>query len=234
MTTQVRPRKSDLLFAAALVLNATGLFRFLAVPFIPLGGRVAHVSGVLLMLCAGYVCLNLPRLLGRWPRLLPWLFVLLLWPLGTLLYAPVLDWREIGLQVYFVLLVLSTISFSNRGGRTWLGRVFLTSFVLSLLGLVLNLVHPQLFADVTEITNADVLPAGRPGGFCLQPNALAIGMVFIFLGWLLCSRGESFVLEPAMIVLLLAAELATGSRMGLVFALFVDRKSTRLNSSHYS
>jgi O-antigen ligase len=62
---------------------------------------------------------------------------------------------------------------------------------------------------------------GRAGGFFLQPNALAIGLAFLFVGWLALAKRGTVLREPIAILAFLGAELLTGSRTGIVLGICI-------------
>ena len=105
----------DKVFFVVLVLNTTGLFLFLAPQF---GMLIGHVSLALLVLNIFYLVVKARRSTRLFLRggIGGWLFVLLLWPLFTLLYAPSLEIREIGLLLYCLSLFLGAVVYTVANG----------------------------------------------------------------------------------------------------------------------
>jgi len=90
----------DKLFFVVLVLNATGLFSFLAEEF---NVSIGVVTGTLFGLNILYLIIKMRYSIALFHKagiaMLNWFVILLAWPLFTLLYAQSLEIREIGLQV---------------------------------------------------------------------------------------------------------------------------------------
>lgn len=209
----------DKLFFISLVLNATGLFRFIAPQ---LGASsIAQVSLALLVFNSFYLICRFRYLCSMLPRMLPWLVLLLVWPLATLAYAPATEWREVGLAAYGATLLAGTIVYTASNGLSSMHRVFLVALVLTVFGEGLNILRPAYFEDVAVMADARVLAIGRPGGFFLQPNRLGVGLVMIFVGWLALAPRHTRVRESAMTAIFLGAVLLTGSRAGIALALVI-------------
>jgi len=210
----------DRLFFIVLVLNATGLFRFLAPQ---LDVSIAQVSLALLMINVLYLFVKLKYTGELFFRrgMAGWLFVLLLWPLCTLFYAPSFEAREVGLQLYFFLLFFGTIVYTASNGLPAMHRVLNASIVVTVIGLVLSMLAPQYFTAVAELATAKVDKEGRACGFLLQPNSLAITLTLLFIGWFALWEHKSMLLQVAVVLGFLLLMLLTGSRTGMLVALIV-------------
>lgn len=208
----------DKLFFIVLVLNATGLFRFLAPE---LGVGIRQVSLVLLIFNSIYILARLSYLIPMFSKMLPWFVVLIAWPLATLAYAPTIELREIGLAAYRFTLFMGASIFTASNGLPAIRRVFLVSLVLTVFGQVLNMAMPGYFEAVAVLADARVLSMERAGGFFMQPNSLAIGLAFLFIGWLALARRDTVLREPIIIVGFLGCELLTGSRTGMVLGVVI-------------
>lgn len=103
----------DKLFFISLVLNATGLFRFVASPF---GVSVGQVSMVLLVFNVIYLLIKLLTLIPMFSKMTPWIVVLTIWPLVTLIYASTIDIREIALAIYGFALFAATVVYTVSNG----------------------------------------------------------------------------------------------------------------------
>jgi len=206
------------LFFIVLVLNTTGLYRFIAPQ---LGISIAQVSTAILVFNIGYLGYKLPksRLLIKQMRY--WLFVLVLWPILTLFYAPEVDLRQIGLVIYGFTLFAGAAIYTASNGFGAMRRLFLVSLILTIFGLILNMWMPVYFEGVANLADANTLSLGRPGGFYMQPNALAIGLCLIFIGWLALANRNTAVREPVVIVIFLISVLLTGSRTGALLAFII-------------
>lgn len=210
----------DCIFFIVLVLNATGLFRFVAPQ---LGVSIGQVSLGLLMLNAYYLIAkarySMPIFLRAGKG--GWLFVFLFWPLLTLLYAPSFEIREIGLLLYYLTLFFGAAVYTVSNGLTAMYRVVFVSLILTVIGLVLSMIAPQYFEAVAALAHARVEEMGRPIGFSMQPNKLAINMGFLFIGWFSLWKYKNTLLEIVAILTFLLAMLVTGSRTGMLIAVII-------------
>jgi glycosyltransferase involved in cell wall biosynthesis len=207
----------DWLFSIVLVLNATGLFRFVAPQ---LGMSIGQVSLALLMLSVFYL---LARVRYTWPLFLlggtwAWLFILALWPILTLPYAPSVDTRDTGLVIYYYSLLLASTVYTLRSGLTGMRRLLSISLAITVIGLAISMLLPERFEAVAALADASIEQKGRPFGFFLEPNKLAIGLGFLFIGWFSLLRRKNSMLEVAAVAVFLCAELVTGSRTGMFIA----------------
>jgi O-antigen ligase len=205
----------DRLFFISLVLNATGLFRFIAPQ---IGVTIGYVSLALLAFNCVYLIAKadytVPILLrGGMGR---WLLVLLVWPLLTLLYAPAFDLREVGLQLYFFTLFLGTVVYCAGNGLPAMYRMLTISLVVTIVGMPLSMMAPQYFEAVAALAEAQSEVMGRPIGFYMQPNSLAISLCLIFIAWFALRKIKSVSSEVVVILIFLGLQLLTGSRMGVL------------------
>ena len=208
----------DRLFFIALVLNASGLFRFVAPQ---LGVTIGHVSMVLLALNCLYLFVKVrmagPILLrgamGRWTLLL-WI-----WPIATIVYAPSFELREVGLHLYYFTLFFSTVVFTRVNGLPAIHRMLTISLIITVIGMPLSMMAPQYFEAVAALADAKSEEMGRPIGFFMQPNRLAISLSLMFIAWYALKPNKSAVKEVVAIVCFLGLELLTGSRAGMLVGL---------------
>lgn len=208
----------DKIFFVNLVLNTSGLFRFIAPQ---LGISIGNVSAALLALNLVYVVAKLNRSL---PVILhgamgKWLLLLFVWPVTTVVYAPALDIRELGLQLYFFSLFLGTIVFVRTNGLLPMYRMLTISLVITIVGMPLSMLAPQYFEAVAALASTESYEMGRPIGFFMQPNRLAICLCLIFVGWFALWQGKTVVKEVVVILGFLGLELLTGSRAGVLVGL---------------
>jgi O-antigen ligase len=210
------------MFFVVLVLNVTGLFSFVAPP---LGVSIGQVSLVLLGISLLYLvskARDSATILLR-GGVGGWLFLLLIWPLGTVLYAPALEARDVGLQLYFFTLFLGAIVYASTNGLVAMRRVLSLSLAITIVGLVLSMLAPTYFAGVAELAGATDYPKEvRATGFFLQPNSLALNMGFLFIGWAALGRRKNALLEVAAILGIVVAMLLTGSRTGVLVVVIVS------------
>lgn len=211
---------SDKIFFVVLVLNATGLFGFIAPQ---LGVTIGTVSLALLGINLFYLVIKRKHSMAIFHRseMRRWLFVLLIWPLLTILYAPSFEIREIGLQLYYFTLFFGAVLYTVANGLPAMHRVMAVSLALTLVGLALNMVAPQYFEAVSNLAEANVLKQGRACGFLLQPNQLAISMGFLFTGWFALWKRKNMYVEVAAIVTFILVMLPTGSRIGMLMAMII-------------
>ena len=207
----------DKLFFVVLVLNTTGLFRFLAPQF---GVLISHISVALLVLNIFYLVVKVrlsTRLFFR-GAIGGWLFVLLLWPLLTLLYAPSLEIREIGLLLYCLSLFLCAVVYTFANGLPAMHRLMSVSLIITIIGLALSMLVPEYFKAVAMLANARSKYMGRAFGFFMQPNELAIGLSLLFIGWFSLWRHKNSMFKVVAIMGFLFVILLTGSRTGMLSA----------------
>lgn len=203
-----------------LILNATGLFRVFG---LKLGVEIGLVSFALLALHVAYLLLRRRHL---WPVLRVrdtqhWLGLLLVWPLVTMVYAPALELRQLGLQVYHISLFLAAIVYGRIHGLVALHRVFVISLAVSVVGVVLSFLAPSYFDALARSAGAGTEYQGRAFGFFLQPNAAAKAITYLFLGWYSLWRHKTRLWDYAAILGLLAVVLLTGSRTGALTATLI-------------
>lgn len=210
-------RMIDRLFGVILVLNATGLFAFVAVQC---GVTIGAVSIALLALNALYLIARVQgcRRVLRRGGVGAWLVVLVLWPLASVLYAPSLEVRAIGLQVYCFTLFFGTVVYTVTNGLGAMYWVMAVSVCVSIVGIALGMAAPGYFEAVSDLADANVLKEGRACGFLLQPNQMAVSLGMLFVGWFSLWRRKGGVLEVVTILVLMLAMLLTGSRTGILVA----------------
>lgn len=208
------------IFFVILVLNVTGLFGFIAPQ---LGVTIGQVSLALLILNILYLLLMLrySKMVFRKIGMIEWLFVLLIWPLITALYAPSFEIREIGLQLYYFTLFSGAVVYTVANGLPSMHRLMTVSLVLTIFGMGLNLINPQYFEVVSDMAEAKVLKQARVCGFFLQPNQLAICINLIFVGWFSLRQWKNAWFEMIVIIMFLLGVLLTGSRTGMLLAVIV-------------
>lgn len=207
----------DFLFYPIIVIHLTSLFRVLA----PLGGTsVAAVSAGLCALVALYAAYRVPTALKliRARAATRWLVLLLLWPLASLLYAPALDLRVMGLLIYEFLIVLTTVTFVLANGWWVFHRIVGLALLLSVVGLILSRIAPDAFQAAAQLTGERV-DQGRAFGFFLQPNRAGAAFTLMFVVWWLGAGGRRATTTLAAVVSVLVLTGLTGSRGSLFVAL---------------
>src|SRR6266699_2200475 len=209
-----------MIFRLALVLNLTGVFVF-AAPL--LGVSIADTSLVLL-------AINLLYLLYRWPStarllqiawVLPWILFFLIWPVLSVVYASEIDIRAIGLQLYYISLVLGAAVFTYVSGWERFRRTVGVSIVITAVGLGLSLLNPAAFDVVGDLIKASTDYGGRAFGFFIWPNTLSANTILMFIIWLAVGRPRLRVETALTILVLLGRVGVTGSRGGFLTALTV-------------
>ncbi|MFW6286412.1 MAG: O-antigen ligase family protein, partial [Candidatus Sumerlaeota bacterium] len=210
----------DRLFFISLLLNATGLFRFIAPQ---LGVSIGMVSIAFLLFHIVYIFCRAETLSRVFRRsgLIIWTVVLLLWPLATIVYAPSIEIRQAGLQFYYYSLFLGTIVFVHRNGLRSVYRLLWLSVIITVFGMALSKLAPGYFYDVAALANARVpgkATMGRPTGFYMQPNSLAISLVMMFVGWFGLWPQKSVAKEVIVLIGFLGLQVLTGSRAGILVA----------------
>lgn len=203
----------DIAFAGATVIIATGIFRFIAVPF---GVPIYIVSGILLLFNLFYVLKRIREFRFNHKRILPWVLLLLVWPLFSFFYSVGGDLRA-ALVLLNSFLIFAGVNILIRSGQIAVfQRALSVSLVLTYIGALLNLMWPVLFIEVARLADAYVLTMGRPGGFYLQPNDLAINIVLLFAGKLALDRGDHPIRNAVTVGMVVLTVLLSGSRAGLL------------------
>jgi len=208
----------DKFFFIFLVLNMTGIFTFIAPQ---LGVSIGFVSFLLLGFNVFYLFAKAKyiNLIIKHSGFKIWLLIILIWPLLTIVYAPALGFREIGLQFYYVTLFTGAVVYTTTNGLPAVNRLLTTSLIITLFGVALSLIAPQYFEAVGRLANAESFMKSRAFGFYLQPNILAINLVLLFIGWFAFCKHKSVTLEVVAIILLMLVILLTGSRTGMIISL---------------
>ena len=180
----------DTIYFIVLVLNASGLFRFIA-PWFDM--TIGQVSLILLVINTAYLVIKIryPIALFRHPAMRGWLYILLIWPLVTLLYAPSLGIREVGLQFYYFVLFLGAAVYTLSNGLPAARRILAVSLLITIIGIPLSMMAPEYFEKVAALAEARVEEMGRPLGFFMQPNRLATSLVMLFIGWFALSKNKN-------------------------------------------
>jgi hypothetical protein len=208
----------DKLFSILLVVNVTGLFGFIAPQ---VGLSIGHVTFVMLVLNLLYLFARLEysSILLLHGKVGGWMFVLMAWPLLTMLYTVSIQLREAGLLIYYFTLFLGALVYTAANGLRAMERVMLLSCAVTLFGLVASMVVPEYFWSVASLAGAHRLQnEGRAFGFFLQPNSLAVSMGILFVGWFGIWSRKTPAREVVAIGVLFVAMLLTGSRTGILMA----------------
>jgi O-antigen ligase len=213
----------DKLFSVVLVLNATGVFRFLAPPLDILTPRFSVTIGVvtigLFVLNISYLVVRAEYIAALFRRgLLSVLLILVVWPILTILYSPSFALREFGLILYLFSLLSASAVYTLANGLRAFHRLLAISLIVTAVGLVLSMIVPQYFESVAELKDGRVKYSGRSFGFFMQPNKLACGLGFLFLGWFSLCSFKNTMREAVAILVFLAMMLLTGSRSGALLA----------------
>lgn len=226
------------LFFIVLILNATSLFAFLAPQF---GVTIGTISLVLLALNVYYLIVKIRYFVPLFLRggMGGWLFVLVLWPLCTVVYAPSFNIREIGLTLYYFSLFFGTVVYTVANGLPAIHRVMSISLIISVVGMALSMLMLDYFEAVALLAAGSTEFEERPFGFFMQPNILAQGLGILFIGWFSLLQRKNGLSEVVAILAFLLVMLLTGSRLGILIAVITVTVSLayswrkRLRSKRY-
>lgn len=210
----------DRIFIFVLLLNLTGLFGFIS---LKLNVNVAIVSLVLLGLNCLYITVNykLVRSIFRNKHMFYWFIFLLFWPLLATSYAPVINFRELGLQVYYFTLLLATIAYLLRNGSKSFHYIITAAFVITIAGLILSMFTVNLFQTEGSNDPLNIRYQGRAYGFFMQPNLAAMSLNLLFIAWFAGLRKTRFLTLFLSSFGLLILMSLTGSRAGFIMAVTV-------------
>ena len=150
----------DNLFFVLLVLNATGLFRFVAL--VSADVDISQLTMLLWLFNVAYVIARAQYLAPYLRALSPWFLLLVLWPLATVFYAPALELREVGLAFYYFLLFTGTVLYGAANGWGAVHRVLGVSLAISLFGLILSMIAPEYFRGAATLAGAPNRLWGTP------------------------------------------------------------------------
>jgi hypothetical protein len=209
-------RLADIAFAIVLLLNLTGLFRFIAPQ---VGVDIGTVSIALLIVQVGYLALNHPVTIDllRKPFVWLWLTLVVLWPFVTGLYAPEFHVRDYGLQAYYATLLLASAVFVARVRWQNMRMLIGASIAVTLVGLLLSLLAPGYFADVNAMLRGNEVEyiQDRAFGFFMQPNRAAYGVILLFTLWFSDWRAKDWRRQLVTFLVMLAGVGLTTSRAGI-------------------
>lgn len=204
----------DKCFGLVVLLVITQLYRVVGVL---LGlNSVATITAAITVVCAMYLVIK-RRLLYKTIHYY-WFFALAFaFPILTAVYAPGPDLRSIGTQLHYFLLLLASAVFFSKIQK--LAFVFLAAgAAVSVLGMVLSILRPELFEPMARIASAQHDYLGRGAGFFLQPNLLAYNLILMALMMAYftpASQGRRIIALSALLVMIV---IFTGSRGGMITA----------------
>ncbi len=228
----------DTAYALILLLNMTGLFRVLAVPF----GSASVISAGLLLLNLGYLVYRYPvaRRLLRQTSILEWGTLILLWPVVALFLLRLggdvgaSAVRAFFVQFYLLSLLLgAAVYVSARGWESFRKLVF-AAVGITIVGMALNVLNPFLFhrigASVADsVGKVDFTTAGvsqvsafrRAAGFYIEPNLTALSCNIMMFALLANYRRTSLRAKMVIMLTMLLMTAASGSRGGLLVNLIL-------------
>lgn len=204
-------------FEIVLFLNLTGLFSFLAVQ---IGVPIAAMSAVIMAFLFVYLFVNYRYVvcLLKNRTVFFWCLFVFLWPAATLFYSEVNDVRANAVNLYLVMLLLSSAIWFSKVGFDKASSVFVVAGIVTVAGLILSLISSAYFEAVATAANARFEYHGRAFGFFLQPNVAAENLCFMFVLLLpfMATRGVSSTIAVSAVFAF--AVLITGSRGGMIIA----------------
>jgi O-antigen ligase len=218
----------DMIFILVLLLNLTGLFAFIA-PM--LNVNIAAVSLVLLVINCLYIIVNYKITLRivRKKHIFYWFIFLVLWPLLASMYAPAINYRQLGLQIYYFTLLLAVVIYLLRNGFKSFHHIVAAAAVVTIFGLILSMFTEDYFQSVASITQNDINYEGRAYGFFMQPNQAAMNSILLFVVWFAGLNKTKLIMVLLSSFGLLIFVSLTGSRGGFITAIaavlliFIDK-----------
>jgi len=207
----------DKIFILVLLLNLTGLFSFVG---LKLNVDLATVSLVLLGLNCLYITVNhkIARRIFRKKYIFFWFIFLLIWPLLATIYAPAINFRELGLQVYYFTLLLATMIYLLRNGFNSFHKLITAAFAITIFGLILSMFMGDLFQTEESAEQLNLLYQARAYGFFMQPNLAAMNLNLLFVIWFAGLRKNKILTIFLSSFGLFVLVSLTGSRSGFVVA----------------
>lgn len=205
----------EIIAAGSVVLLATDAYRMTAFAGLGIGPTFALLVAPLLL----FIAVNGPRVF-YWislRRMRAVVIVFLLWPLATVIYTNGIDVAgEAALLALKTVIIVSAIILFLVSDERSSSRLMLMCLLVSAAGAVASVAAPQLFDTMRAAAEASDVFDGRAYGFQLQPNSLAISVVFISLAVLASATGK---LRLTGIVVTVAVIAATASRFSILLFL---------------
>jgi hypothetical protein len=208
---------SSTLIAALLILNLTGLFAFTAALA---GVQIWHTTILTLGILTLYLIaqrrhvipiLNEAKSAGHLSLLLS------VWPLATIIYSADTGLDAIGTVAMNTVLFGSAMIFTVTNGRRILLAVIILSGALTVTGLLLNAIAPDLFYNPALLAGEDVTrQGGRLSGFVLHPNIVATALVLLITTYFITSPPNLSTTRILFAWITVLCVLFTGSRSGLI------------------
>ncbi|KZZ21655.1 hypothetical protein A3752_08420 [Oleiphilus sp. HI0081] len=127
------------------------------------------------------------------------------------------DSRSNAERLLGIVLFISSSIYGMKVSVSRAKRLIICSVVVTIFGIILSLLLPQIFLFALEAVNAKSVLSGRGFGFYLQPNSVAMALCFLFGSYVVVCRDHK-VHKVAVAVLL--SLLLTASRAGLLCFLF--------------
>lgn len=208
----------EVVASASIALLATDAYRLTAFAGVGIGPTAVLLAGALLV----FIAVN-ARQVFYWitqRRMRAVLLVYLLWPLVTVFYSNGLDvaGELAALAVKTLVIVGATIFFLLSDEQASV-RLMLTCLFVSAAGAVASVVGPQFFDPLRAAAEAVDVFDGRAFGFQLQPNALAISVVFLSLAALAGATGKWRLIAIIATVAVVAASASRFSILLFIVAL---------------
>lgn len=214
--------------AALLVVDMTGLFTAIAAQ-LNLPYRFVSVS--LLLSHALYLFLSrrtLIGLLGKKKYYWFWVIMVFMWPAVTYLYAYKLglNLRQVGLQLFYILMLLSASTYVLQFGWNAMRKLAGISLLIGIAGLFASLAIPGFVTSVANIKleagRSYIEGGGRAFGLFLNPNQTARNLLLVFILWMIHPyKRWQFYTPLIWSVLLFGSLIATGSRGTIGLAVIV-------------
>lgn len=210
--------KLSFLIELIIVLNATGLFSFLAPP---LGVKIWVITATMIIFLCIYISINILAFIKmfRATRLLKLLFyAIILWPILTILYSKYISLEAILYVVFPFILVSASALHVYRNGISVVPRILFMSILVTGVGVYANIFYPDMFIAVGILADTDIFKAGgRISGFLMQPNALGQSLVVLFIGYLLFHSKSTSVLSTYIVfIFTFVCIFLSGSRSAIV------------------
>ena len=131
------------IFILVLLPNLMGLYPVIA-PRLKVD--LATVSLIALALSCIYITVNyrIARHIFRRKHIFYWLIFLLVWHLLVTSYAPMINFRELGLQVYYLTLLLATTTYLKKRFNSF-HQIITASIIITIFGLILCMFTTAFF-----------------------------------------------------------------------------------------
>lgn len=210
-------RLLDWIMTIVIFITATELFRVLG--FIFGFKSVAPITVAIAIFSSIYLLMNYRLIPLKNNRIIFWGIIIVLIPFVSALYSPINAIREIALQLYYLVIILSSSIYFKTGKRKSLLHAIL---IVASVGAIISIIKPDLFESFADIASGKSSFDGRAFGLYLQPNKCAENFIWILLMYIVSENIHKGFFKKIIFWIILLIIILTGSRGGLIVFLYIS------------